>query len=312
VTTAESSLRHSDVVYVHDPARFGDALVLGRSIGRPVVAHLHLPPFHLRAGWRRWVLGRCHRGIDPAVLGPRTTIDRFIAVSEHTRSRWVRAGLPADRIDVVHNGVDLRRFRASLPGERIAIRERLGIAEDVFVIGYVGRLDREKGIEHLVEAVASITRSTTRRVALMAIGAPSRWMGPEGDRYAAQLRRNSPPGTMWLGPRDDVHELYRAMDLVVVPSQWDEPFGLVAAEALASEVPVLGTRRGGLAEVLSGPLEVNLVGPSSRELAVGIARNLEDPARRRRLASVGRRVVEQRFDIEHAVAAIEKVLRGVM
>jgi len=246
------------------------------------------------------------------VFGPKTGIDRFIAVSDHTKGRWVRAGLPADRIEVVHNGVDLRRFRPALPGERGAVRDRLGVADDVFLIGYVGRLDREKGIEHLVEAVGLLAAGSSRRVALMVIGAPSRWMGDDGVHYEAALRRLSPTGTLWLGPREDVHELYRAMDLLVVPSQWHEPFGLVAAEAMASEVPVLGTRRGGLAEVMSGPLDVNLVGTSSRELADGIARHLDDPARGARLGSVGRRTVEQRFDVERAVAGIEQVLRGVL
>ena len=247
------------------------------------------------------------------VFGPSTGIDRFIAVSDHTRGDGCDAGLPADRIEVVHNGVDIRRFRPALPGERDAVRDRLGVEDDVFLIGYVGRLDREKGIEHLVQAVGLLARKATRRRSRsMVIGAPSRWMGDDGAHYEPQLRRLSPPGTLWLGPRDDVNELYRAMDLLVVPSQWDEPFGLVAAEALASEVPVLGTRRGGLAEVMSGPLEVNLVGTSSRELADGIARHLDDPARGARLGSVGRRMVEQRFDVERAVAGIEQVLRGVL
>ena len=77
-------------------------------------------------------------------------------------------------------------------------------------------------------------------------------------------------------------------------------------------MPVVGTRRGGLAEVMSGPLEVNLVGTSSPQLADGIARHLEDPARGVELGRAGRRVVEQRFDVERAVAGIEQVLRGVM
>jgi spore coat protein SA len=225
---------------------------------------------------------------------------------------WVHAGLPGARIDVVHNGVDLRRFRPAEPGERDALRARLGVADDVFLVGYVGRLDRPKGIEHLIRAVASLTSSATKPVALMVVGGPSRWMGADGERFAAELRRMSPPGTLWLGPRDDVHELYRAMDLLVVPSQWDEPFGLVAAEALASEVPVVGTRRGGLAEVMAGPLEVNLVGTSWRELADGIARHMADPTRGIWLGSAGRRTVARRFDVDQAVAGIDQVLRGVM
>src|SRR5690606_17889253 len=109
-------------------------------------------------------------------------------------------------------------------------------------------------------------------------------------RFVAELHQKARADTRWLGQRNDVAALYRGMDLVVVPSQWDEPFGLVAVEALASEVPVLATRRGGLSEVLSGPLSVNLVDTSWRAIARGIERHIEDPTRGAWLGQQGRRI----------------------
>jgi glycosyltransferase involved in cell wall biosynthesis len=74
---------------------------------------------------------------------------------------------------------------------------------------------------------------------------------------------------------------------------------------------VIGTRRGGIPEVLVGPLAVNVVGTSWRELARGIRRHVDHPARGAELGREGRRVVEQRFDVTKTVEAIERVLRGV-
>jgi glycosyltransferase involved in cell wall biosynthesis len=310
----EDALLDVDVLYVHDTHRLPVALDIGRRTRRPVVSHLHLPPFHLRSGLAGRLAGR-RRYAVPAALTERTTVDRFIAVSHRTRQMWIDTGLPAERIEVVHNGIDTRRFRPAAAGEREAIREQLGIEDDVFVVGYVGRLEREKGLSQLFRAFRAVDEANARRMRLLIVGGPSRrepgFVGAAKEAYVTELHRTAPDHSTWLGRRSDVDELLRAMDLVVVPSQWEEPFGLVAAEALASGVPVLGTRRGGLTEVLAGPLAVNLVGRSWRSIARGIQRHLDDPSHGERVGAMGRRAVETHFDVDHTVQGIERVLRGV-
>jgi len=305
-------LSRVDVIYVHDYERFETALRYGAKAGRPVVGHLHLPPLYLRHGWRALVRGRLARSYDPRVLGRQTEMTRFIAVSHHTRALWIEAGLPEDRIEVVHNGIDLNTFRPARRGERDEVRARLGIEPDAYVIGFVGRIEPAKGIEELVRAVNAVAERSTRHVVLLVVGEPSRWRTEEESKsYVASLRRKATADTRWLGHRSDVPELYRGMDLVVVPSQWDEPFGLVAAEALASQVPVVATRRGGLSEVLTGSLAVNLVDTSWRAIARGIERHIEDPGRAAWIAEQGRRVVMRDFDVARAMERIDQVLRGV-
>jgi glycosyltransferase involved in cell wall biosynthesis len=310
----EDALVDADVLYVHDTQRLPAALEIGRRIGRPVVGHLHLPPFHRRGGLLAHVAGRERYSVDDA-LGPRTTVDRFIAVSHRTRQMWIDVGLPADRIEVVHNGVDVRRFRPPEPGERDDVRARLGIEDDVFVVGYVGRLEREKGLSQLFRAFRSVREATGRRMRLLMVGGPSRreggGIGAAKEAYLTELHRTAPRHSTWMGRRNDIDELMRGMDLVVVPSQWEEPFGLVAAEALASGVPVLGTRRGGLTEVLAGPLAENLVGTSWRSIARGMRRHVDEPSRGPRLGSLGRAAIEANFDIAQTVQGIERVLRSV-
>jgi glycosyltransferase involved in cell wall biosynthesis len=311
----EGALRDVDVLYVHDTHRLPAAIGIARRHDLPLVCHLHLPPFHLRSGVMGRLLGSRRYPVDDAVIGQRTPVDRFIAVSHHLRRMWIEAGLPADRIEVVHNGVDVQRFHPATADERDAIRARVGVADDAFVVGYVGRLERMKGLAQLFRAYRTVDEKSARPMRLLIVGGPSRpidgAIGSAKDAFVTQLHRTAPRGASWLGRRDDVHELMRAMDLVVVPSQWDEPFGLVAAEAMASGVPVLGTRRGGLTEVLSGPLAANVVGTSWRSIARGIACHVENPSRGVRLGQAGRRIAEARFDVNKTVQGIERVLRGV-
>jgi glycosyltransferase involved in cell wall biosynthesis len=309
------ALADVDLLYVHDTNRLPAALEIGQRIGRPVVGHLHLPPFHHRGGFGGRVFGRRRYAVDEDVLGATTRVDRFIAVSEHTGRMWVESGLPADRVTVVHNGVDIERFRPARPGEREAVRQSFGIEDDVFVVGFVGRLERMKGLKELMRAFGAVDAATDRRMRLLVVGGPSRRMGGKigaaKDAFVTELHRSAPPRTSWLGRRGDVESLYRAMDLVVVPSQWEEPFGLVAAEALASGVPVVGTRRGGLAEILTGRLAADLVGTSWRDIAQGIRRHVEQPSRGPSQGAEGRRVIAAHFDVNQTVQGIEQVLRGV-
>jgi glycosyltransferase involved in cell wall biosynthesis len=312
---ADHALRDVDVLYVHDLHRLDAAVALGRRHRRPVVCHLHLPPFHLRSGLAGRVFGRRRYPIDEDLLGRNTGVDRFIAVSHRTRRMWIDAGLPAARVDVVHNGIDVQRFRPAEPGERAAVRHRFEIADDAFVVGYIGRLERMKGLAELFRAFSHVAAATERPMRLLLVGGPSRRIegeiGSAKDAFVTSLHRTAPRGTSWLGRRSDVHQLLHGMDLVVVPSQWEEPFGLVAAEALASGVPVLGTRRGGLTEILTGPLAPNLVGTSWKSIARGIQRHLDDPERGPRLGAEGRRIVEDEFDVTKTVQGIDRVLRSV-
>jgi glycosyltransferase involved in cell wall biosynthesis len=311
----DGALRDVDVLYVHDVQRLPAAIDTGRRHGLPIVCHLHLPPFHLRSGLVGRLTGRHRFAVDEDVIGRRTPVDRFIAVSHRMRRMWVEAGLPADRVEVVHNGVDLDRFRPAAPAERAQRREALGLADEAFVVGYVGRLERMKGIGQLFDAFRAVDAATDRPMRLLIVGGPSRPMagqiGSAKDAFIVHLHRSAPRGSSWLGRRADVPELMRALDLVVVPSQWDEPFGLVAVEAMASGVPVVGTRKGGLAEVLAGPLAVNAVGTSPRAIARAIRRHVDDPVQSARLGAEGRRIAQSRFDVNRTVQEIERVLRGV-
>ena len=131
-------------------------------------------------------------------------------------------------------------------------REReLGLPEDVFVVGYVGRLDREKGVDLALSAwrLLDLSPEVAR---LFVVGSPT--VRQDADAYRAELEALAGPGVTILAGRADVVVPLHAADVIVVPSRWDEPFGRAVIEALSTGRPVLATAVGGIPEILEGPM----------------------------------------------------------
>lgn len=152
-------------------------------------------------------------------------VARFVALSEHGRSLFVRAGLPADRIMVRPHGVPD-------PGPRTVPPSAGGS------VLFVGRAVPEKGIGDLLTYWAA----APRQLALRVLGD-----GPALDAW----RGSPPPGVVLEGAVSPVRvrEAMRSARALLVPSRWDEPFGLVAVEAMATGLPVVSTGLGALAGI---------------------------------------------------------------
>ncbi|QNP65006.1 glycosyltransferase [Streptomyces genisteinicus] len=151
-----------------------------------------------------------------------------VAVSPTVAGRLRAWGVPGQRVHVVPNGVDAARF-AFDPAARRAVRARLGLAEDVFVVGGVGRLVPGKRFDLLVDAVAALPRAV-----LLLAGD-----GPEREALRARAVRLGAAGRVrLLGERADVPGLLSAVDAFVSASR-EEAFGLAVVEALAAGLPVL-------------------------------------------------------------------------
>lgn len=191
------------------------------------------------------------RGSDLNVLGDRSAVvrqlrevvgaaTRLFAVSEPLRRRFAEvAGVPEDRVDVVRNGVDLDRFH---PGDVAAARAALGLPREGALVVGVGRLVPAKGFHLMARALRGMPDSVHFAVA---------GEGPERGR----LQSLAPPGRLHLlGSRspDEVAELLRAADLLVLPSE-REGWPNVVTEAIASGVPVVATAVGAVPEMLSAP-----------------------------------------------------------
>ena len=113
---------------------------------------------------------------------------------------------------------------------------------------------------------------------------------------------------LFLGPVSDSIGFLDALDVLVVPSQWEEPFGLVAIEGMARSLPVVATKSGGLVEIIDDRATGLLVSKDPESLGLAISALIEDPASRERMGASGRMRVERLFQSRERLAELRKVL----
>lgn len=300
VATAARASRYgraADVVYLNDDRHsvFGAALTTLPS--RPLVCHLRLPVSAARTRQDR--------------IGLRA-VDRFIAVSDHTRTAYVEDGMGAERVEVVHNGIDPARFPLATADNRAAARTSFGLDHDAFVVAYVGRLDPAKGIETLLEAWRRLDIPPPHGQLLLAGGPRNHRTMEEATAYVDGLKAATRPETsMWLDRQADVVPVYHAADVVVLPSVFEEPFGRVLVEAMACGRPAVASAVGGIPEVLTGELSRFLVPPTDGAALEAVLRSLQgwqfaDPD----LGQRARAHVEANFTVDHTVDGVAAVLEG--
>ncbi len=219
------------------------------------------------------------------------------------------------RVAVVEPGVDLARFRPA-PGDRAraraAVRRRLGLPENGHVVAFVGRIQPLKAPDVLVRAVAALRErdpALAGQLTVVICGGPS---GSGLDRPTALIELATSLGVAgqvrFLPPQtgDDLPDLYRAADLVAVPS-YNESFGLVALEAQACGTPVVAAAVGGLVTAVRDQVSGVLVdGHDPVDWARSLARLLPDAALRATLAR-GARAHAANFSWDRTVSGLLNV-----
>jgi glycosyltransferase involved in cell wall biosynthesis len=217
-------------------------------------------------------------------------LDRAIAVSEATKSDWARrTRLPRRRIETIHNGIDPQSFRRrSARGEA---RGRLGIpAAGPTVIGGVGRLDEAKGFTHLIDAAARLVAEGRDLLVVLAGDGPLK-----GDLHAQASRLGIGDRVRFLGFVADIQPVYDALDLFVLPSLC-ETLGYAHLEAMATELPAVGTLVGGVPEVIVPGETGDLVPPADpAALSAAIRRYFDSADLGRRMGRAGRERVIRHF-----------------
>jgi glycosyltransferase involved in cell wall biosynthesis len=223
-----------------------------------------------------------------------------------------RLRIPERRVTVLGNGVDLGRFRPDRidAPRRAELRAEWGIAEGDVVVGAVGRLVWEKGYRELFAAARTL-RVTDPHLRFVVVGgldeAKSDQLGPE-DLAAAARDAN----ITFLGLRDDVDDLYAAMDLYVLAS-YREGFPRSAMEAAATGLPVVATDIRGCRQVVD-PGRTGLLVPShdAGALATAIRKLGTDPARRRQFGTAALAKARADFDdrqvVQTTLATYERLL----
>ncbi|HEX6201395.1 MAG TPA: glycosyltransferase family 4 protein, partial [Thermoanaerobaculia bacterium] len=287
-----------DLLHAHlaDATIWGAALA--RRLGRPAVATLHvLPGTGAVGGWR----GGLRRRVELRALA---RMDAVLAVSGAVREAWGAAGLPADRVEVVHNGVDTAAIAAA-GGRRQAMRRRLGIAGEAPLLVTVSVLRRGKGLGTLLAAFERLLAA--RPEARLAVVGD----GPEEER---RRRTAEPLGdrVIWAGYQADVAPWLAAADLFVLPSRGDA-FPTALLEAAAAGLPAVASASGGVPEIVADG-ETGVLVPPARpvELTAAVEALLADPARRAAMGEAARRRAEERFSLAAWGARLEAVYRRVV
>lgn len=249
--------------------------------------------------------------------------DAIIAVSQGTKADIERAYPDVDpaRIHVIYNGIDLDEYQQTSETKALT---NYGVDPAVPYVLFVGRITRQKGVTHLVDAIRYLPPQT--QVVLCA-GAPDT---PE---IAAELRekveaaRKDHPHIVWIEKmvtRQETIQLYSHARVFCCPSVY-EPFGIINLEAMACRAPVVASATGGIKEVVVDgetgylvPFEQDPVtsfprDPETfaRDLGARLTALLKDPEQCRRLGEAGRRRVEQTFSwrsIAHQTIALYKEL----
>jgi len=174
---------------------------------------------------------------------------QIVCVSHRALADHIDAGYPAERMEVIHNGFDVARFKPDA-GARLAVRGELGIPADGRVIGHVARFDAQKDHRTLIHAIALVfaERSDTHLVMCGdGLESSNRELGELIDDSGLDRRR-----LHLLGRRQDVARLDAAFDVAVSSSAYGEGLSNALAEAMACGVPCVSTDTGDAEELIGG------------------------------------------------------------
>lgn len=202
------------------------------------------------------------------------------------------------RIQVIWDGIDCQKFNPQVDGQ--SLRQAWGIGPDELAVGVVGRISHWKGQELFIKAASQAIKQAGQ-LRFVIVGGPV-----PGDEMRLE---NLQKLTQDLGLTDQVKfvpfsqnvpEVMRALDILVLPSTWPEPLGLVVLEAMASERPVIAAAHGGpLETVLAGETGFFFKPRDASSLAEAMMRLAGNPELRQKLGDKGRQRVLEHFSLEN-------------
>ncbi len=237
------------------------------------------------------------------------TATTIVANSHYTADCFARAA-PRARPEVVYNAVDAR-FDVTLI-DRAGARAALGVhGKRPLLLGVVAQLSPWKGQDTAIEALA-LLRARGIDARLLLIGAAkfvARATRFDNEAYVQRLHALAAQGGLaehvsFMGEREDVPALIRALDVLLAPS-WEEPFGRSIVEALALGVPVVATNVGGPPEIVEDGREGYLLAPGEPAAwADALQRLAESPELAQEMGRAGQRRVAQAFTTSRHIAAM--------
>jgi len=227
---------------------------------------------------------------------------KIIAISHQVEEHLIRDfNVSRDNIEVVHNGIDIQRFKNIDPKFGAEERERLGLS-DAPVVGIVARLSDVKGHIYLIEAMKTVLDKVPQ-AQLLIVGE-----GKMKDELTGRVSKlGIEKNVYFVRHSEDTRKVLAAIDVFVMPSL-QEGLGLALMEAMAAQLPVVGSNIGGIKALISDGESGLLVKPAdTRGLAAAILELLLDEDKRKRLGRQAARFIERSFSQEKMVYETEKV-----
>jgi glycogen synthase len=312
---------NADIVHCHTWYAQFAGIVAKLCYGIPLVITTHsLEPLR---PWKREQLGR---GYDASSWVEKTAIemaDAVIAVSKETKDDVLKYfNVDESKIKVIYNGINLQEYVVT---KETSTLKAYGIDQTKPYVLFVGRITRQKGIIHLVNAIKYIDPET--QIVLCAGAPDTADIAKEMEESVAEVKKTR-KNVIWIDKmleKKEVIQLYSHADVFCCPSIY-EPFGIINIEAMACQTAVVASAVGGIKEVVvegeTGilvPLEQQTTAPFepvnpdkfSRDLADGINKLTSNKALRETMALNGRKRVEDYFDWTAIAKQVENLYESL-
>ena len=312
----------ADIVHCHTWYAQFAGIIAKLCYGIPLVITTHsLEPLR---PWKREQLGR---GYDASSWVEKTAIemaDAIIAVSNETKEDVLKYfDVDEEKIKVIYNGINLKEYVVTKEATAL---DRYGIDRSKPYVLFVGRITKQKGIIHLVNAIKYIDRDTQ---IILCAGAPDTpEIAKEMEDSVNEVKKTR-ENVIWIKKmldKEEVIQLYSHADVFCCPSIY-EPFGIINIEAMACETAVVASAVGGIKEVVVDgetgilvPLEQQDTAPFepidpdkfAKDLANGVNRIISDRELMKTMAKNGRRRVEETFDWEAIAKQVESLYKSLI
>jgi glycosyltransferase involved in cell wall biosynthesis len=278
-------------------------LLAKRRTGKPLVVTVHGYDILVEPTVRYGI--RLDLRLDAIVRKVLNEADVILTASRATFKESSRIVRQTGKVYLVPNGVNIRRFNPSLDGSYI--KKKLGINDHVKVVFTLRAHEPQYGIEYLLRAAPLLKKNDI----IFVIGGDGS-LRPYHEQLAVDLGIREKVIFVGKIPRNDVPYYYAMSDIVVVPSL-QEAFGLVVSEALACGKPVIGTKVGGIPDQIIDGYNGCLVKPKDpKAIAEKILWLLEHPGEARRMGVNGRKMVEEKFNLEKRIDKIIEIYEKVI
>jgi glycogen synthase len=312
----------ADVVHCHTWYAHFAGIVAKLCYGVPLVITTHsLEPLR---PWKREQLGN---GYDASSWIEKTAIemaDALIAVSEETKEDVLKYfNVDEEKVKVIYNGINLQQYITTSETDTL---DEYKIDKTKPYVLFVGRITRQKGIIHLVNAIKYIDPET--QIVLCAGAPDTKEIGEEMESAVNEVQKTR-KNVIWIDKmvtKKEIIQLYSHASVFCCPSIY-EPFGIINIEAMACDTAVVASAVGGIKEVVvhnetgllipveqqtSAPFEPVNPDKFAKDLAEGVNTLIQNPELRKSMAKKGRERVEQYFDwiaIAKQVEALYKTLK---